>query len=119
MGGYEKRANSEVARLAKIFQHARTLATEYGPVIAVHQAGGSATNVMFPADNQLEGSQTEVQGELDVQIMLGAEDKGSPERGLSIVKNKLAGGEKSEELYRHHKWTVRILPEIGRYEGDA
>ena len=69
-------------------------------------------------DNQLEGSQTEVQGELDVQIMLGAEDKTTQERGIAIVKNKLAGGDRTEELYRHHKWTVRILPEIGRYEGD-
>jgi len=118
VGGYEKRSNSEVARLAKIFQHARMLATEYGPVIAVHQARGDATDQMFLRDNQLEGSQTEVQGELDVQIMLGAEDKTTQERGIAIVKNKLAGGDKTEELYRHHKWTVRILPEIGRYEGD-
>jgi len=37
-------------------------------------------------------------------------------RYINIVKNKLAGGEKSDEKYRHGRHQVKIVPEIGRYE---
>ncbi|MGI0015397.1 MAG: Hint domain-containing homing endonuclease, partial [Nitrososphaera sp.] len=59
---------------------------------------------------------TEIQGELDVQIMMGRTDGPGREhtRGLNIVKNKLASP--GDENYRHAQWEVTIRPDIARFE---
>ena len=68
--------------------------------------------------NQLEGSQTEVQGELDLQIMMGKSHEAGYEnvRGLNIVKNKMLGDKDTEEGLRHSKFEVILKPEVSRFE---
>lgn len=117
VGGFEK-AGSEVMRLQHLYgNHARAMAAEYGTVLTVHQARGDAEGQLWVQGNQLEGSQTEVQGELDVQIMIGRKfDAGFEHvRGLNIVKNKLLGNRDTDESLRHGKFEVIIKPEIARF----
>jgi replicative DNA helicase len=117
VAGFEKEG-SEVQRLQQLYgKHARAMAAEYGPVLTVHQARGDAEGVLWVNGNQLEGCQTEVQGELDVQIMMGRSFEAGYEnvRGLNIVKNKLLGGKDTEEALRHTKFEVIIRPEIARF----
>lgn len=104
-----------VHALAAVFQWARTLAKTYAPVITVHQANGDAANVMYPDDYLLEGCRTEIQGELDAQVMIGRVNTPGSEliRGLNVVKNKLPAP--GLESMRHGTWQVRIQPEIARF----
>ena len=116
VGGFEKEG-SEVMRLQQLYgKHARAMAAEYGTVLTVHQARGDAEGQKWLFSNQLEGSQTEVQGELDAQIMMGRSHEAGEEcvRGIHIVKNKLIGGKDAQESLRHGKFEVIIKPEIGR-----
>jgi replicative DNA helicase len=117
--GFE-RAGTDVERLKALYREARGLAVQYGPSLAVHQARGDAEGELYPLQHQLEGSQTEVQGALDAQIMIGRTHDPSYDeaaRGLHIVKNKLTGGDRSDPSKRHCKWEVRIDADRGRYYG--
>lgn len=117
--GFE-RSGTDVERLKALYREARALASEYGPSIAVHQARGDAEGELYPMQQQLEGTQTEVQGALDVQIMIGrSHDPVYNEdlRGINIVKNKLTGGDRSDASKRHAKWEVQIDPDRARYTG--
>lgn len=107
-----------VQRLQELYTTARTWAKDYCPVITVHQARGDAEGLDYIAANQLEGCQTEIQGELDAQVMIGRvlDPQFEHVRYINIVKNKLAGGKDSDERYRHGRHQVKIVPEIGRYE---
>lgn len=113
---FDRNERNDVQKLASIYSFLRTIAKTYAPVITVHQARGDASGVLYPEDNQLEGVQTEVQGELDVQIMIGKTFESGREydRGINIVKNKLFG---ADPAYRHAKWEVKIEPEIARFTG--
>lgn len=114
--GFNK-ASNELARLAGLYQYARELAKEVAPVVTVHQARGDAEGVKYIAQNQLEGSQTEIQGELDLQIMIGRSLDPSFEhnRYFNIVKNKLSGGPKTIKALRHGQFECVIEPDIARY----
>lgn len=116
--GYSK-AGTDVERLKHLYREARALAV-LAPTMTVHQARGDAEGELWLHQHQLEGSQTEVQGALDVQIMLGrSHDPAYDEslRGLSVVKNKLTGGPKSDPSLRHGKFDVYLDAERSRY-GD-
>ncbi|MGH9992859.1 MAG: AAA family ATPase [Nitrososphaera sp.] len=114
--GFARDDRNDVQRLAQLYQFARRIAKECAPVITVHQAGGAAAGELYPRDDMLEGCKTEIQGELDVQIMIGRSDELGREhaRGLNIVKNKLASP--GDEAYRHAQWEVTIRPDIARFE---
>jgi hypothetical protein len=115
-GGFGKN-NTEVERLKDLYRWARIQASTYGPFLTVHQAGDAAENRLFPSGNMLEGCKTEIQGALDLQVMIGNDD-GSVRRGMNIVKNKLAGTLESDPSIREGNFEVRINPLISRYEGN-
>ncbi len=112
-------AGTEVARLKELFTHARSLASRVCPIIVAHQLDGTATGEMYPQENQLEGTKTEVQGALDVQIMIGRSWESGYEqvRGMNIVKNKLGHGSIADHKYRHGKFEIRIDEEYQNFTG--
>lgn len=117
--GFEKEAGSDVQRLQLIFQQAREWAKEYAPVINVHQARGDAEGQKWIELNQMHGSQTDIQGEVDAVISLGRTHEAGleKERYIYIPKNKLAGGGTSDEGFRNGKFVLEIQPEIARFKG--
>ena len=115
-GGFGKN-NTEVERLKDLYRWARIQASKYGPFLTVHQAGDAAEGSFYPSGNQLEGCKTEIQGALDLQIMIGAETSTNNSRGLHIVKNKLAGSLDSDPAMRHCTWQVNLDPNTARYTG--
>jgi len=114
--GFEKAA-TEVERLKELYRRARVVSAMYGPFFTVHQAADAAHGRLYPSENQLEGVRTEVQGALDLQVMLGAEDVHTKIRGINVVKNKLLGGPLSQENFRHGQFEVSIDPTVARYIG--
>ncbi len=108
--------NTEVERLKDLYRWARIQASAYGPFLTVHQAGDAAEGRLYPSGNMLEGCRTEIQGALDLQIMIGSDDD-STRRGMNIVKNKLVGTLDSDPSIREGNFEVRINPTISRYEG--
>jgi len=114
-GGFGKN-NTEVERLKDLYRWARIQASTYGPFLTVHQAGDAAEGRLYPSGNMLEGCKTEIQGALDLQVMIGS-DSDDNRRGINIVKNKLAGSLDSDPAMRHHNWDVTINPLTSRYEG--
>lgn len=104
--------------LGAIFQWARDLAKEYGPVIGVSQAGSSGENQKWLTMNDVAKVKTEAQAEADWILGIGkTHDTGWEEfRFLNISKNKLAGDPGADKSLRHGKLTTKIKPEIARYE---
>jgi hypothetical protein len=100
VGGFEKLEG--VARMEALGQWARKMADQYGVVIAVHQADNTAEGVEYLDQSQLYGSKTGLQGETDVQIMIGKSH--NPAKGdvryLSVVRNKIPGGPRTK--YQAH-----------------
>ena len=116
--GNANKQTSDVQRITNLFTKAREWAKRYAPVIAVHQADGTAHNVKWIEMNQLHMSKTGVQGEADAIITIGKIEEAGREndRFINIPKNKLTGGVLSDPAYRHAKWEVKIDPEIARFK---
>jgi len=100
-----------------IYQWARELAKEYGPVIGSCHASADGANSKWLSMENIAYAKTAKQGEADWIIGIGAstkaEDRGM--RYLSACKNKQMGDEDALEKYRKGKLPVRIYPEIGQY----
>lgn len=103
----------------RVAQWARKVADTYAPVVAIWQADASAEGVEWMDQSQLYGSKTGVQGEADVQLMIGSthEPGKQHERYISIVKNKLPGSKETIPTLRHGKFTVDLDAERGRFNG--
>lgn len=116
--GFESEGGTEPMRLQMLFQQGREWAKEHAPVINVHQARGDAHGVKYIEMNQLDNSQTGIQGEADAIITIGQSFEPGLEKSrfIYVPKNKLSGGPKSDEALRHGKFEVLIRPEIARYE---
>jgi hypothetical protein len=101
-----------------VYQWARELSKEYGPVIGVCQAGGSAENKKYLNMNDVDSSHTAKQGEADWILGIGmSSDSGSPYiRYFSLIKNKLPGDSDSDPQMRHGRWSGLIVPNISRYK---
>lgn len=102
----------EYLRLGKLYGWARDMASKYGPVIAVSQLNATAEGVAYPGLESLRGSGTDKQGEGDLVLMLGSDDRSKTTRCISIRKNKLDG---ADEMYRHALWEVEFDPIHARY----
>ena len=114
---YGKGHSHDVTTQIALYQWAREMAKKYAPVMTVHQADVTAEGVDYIGKEALYLSKTAVQGEVDVQLMLGKRNNEvvamENKRYLNIVKNKL-GNPTSQ---RHGQFVVMIDPERGRYNG--
>ena len=112
------KATSDVQRITDLFVKAREMAANYAPVLAIHQADGTAFESMYIGMEQLYMSRIGIQGEADAIVTIGiSKDAGNENtRYINIPKNKLPGGHLSEERFRHGKFEVQILKETSRFK---
>ncbi len=105
-------------QMKAVYQWARELAKEYGSVIGVCQAGGTAENKKYLNMNDVDSSHTAKQGEADWILGIGSSsDSGSPYiRYFSLIKNKLPGDSDSDTQMRHGRWSALIVPNVSRYK---
>lgn len=105
-------------QMKEVYRWARGLAKEYGPVIGICQAGGTAENKKWLDMNDVDSSHTAKQGEADFILGIGAVNDEGKEfiRYLHLSKNKLPGDEDTLPALRHGKIDVNIRPDIARYE---
>lgn len=101
----------------EIYQWARELAKQYGPVIGVCQAGGTGEDKKWLTMNDVDSSKTSKQGAADWILGIGKiHEQGYEQvRFLHLSKNKLPGDKDSDGRERHGRWQVLIRPEIARY----
>lgn len=111
VSGFGKQ-EQEYMRLGKLYGWARECASKYGPVIAVSQLNATAEGHAYPGLESLRGSGTDKQGEADLIILLGSDDRGKGTRCINIPKNKLDG---ADEMYRHARWELTFDPIHARY----
>lgn len=96
----------------------RTMAKTYAPVVAVHQADGTAEGIEWLNMNHVSNAKTAMQAEADWILGIGCKHKEGYEtiRYLHLSKNKLIGDPDTDPLLRHGKAEVLIEPAIGRYK---
>jgi len=104
-------------RLGKLYEWARELASD-AAVIAVSQVSGSGEGQRWIYQDQLRGSTTDKAGEADAIVTIGRVNDPAlvNSRFIHVPKNKLLGGGKSEEEFRHGYFECEIAPEIARYK---
>lgn len=104
--------------LKEIYNWARELAKNYGPVIAVCQAGGTAEGKKWLTMDDVDNSKTSKQGEADWILGIGKTHNLGMEaiRHFNISKNKLIGDSETIPEMRHAMKDILILPEIARYQ---
>lgn len=97
-------------KMKQIYAWARELAKQYGPVIAVCQAGGTGENKKWLTMNDVDSSHTAKQGEADFVLGIGKlhDEQYERVRFLHASKNKLTGV--------HGRKEVIIRAEVARYE---
>lgn len=108
----------DVTRRQKLAEWCRKLANTYGAVFAVIQAGDSAEGVKYLNQNQLYGSRTGVQGEIDVLLMIGKSNDPGEEfnRYISICKNKKPTTGRMKPSHRYLRFQTEIDVERSRYK---
>lgn len=96
----------------------RNLAKTYCPVIAVHQADGTAEGVQWLNMGHVSNAKTAMQADADWIMGVGKKNQDGYEslRYLALSKNKLLGDEDTDPALRHGKMEVLIEPVIGRYK---
>ena len=111
-------SDREDLRLGSIYQWARELAKQYGPVIGITQADGTGENQRWLTMNNVANAKTSKQAEADWIMGIGKiHDIGFDQvRFLHLSKNKLAGDEDTIPELRHGRLEAMINPAIGRYE---
>lgn len=100
-----------------IYQWARELAKEYGPVIGSCHASAEGAGHKWLEMEDVAYAKTAKQGEADWILGIGSSPKLEDRnlRYLSACKNKQMGDAETIEKYRHGRLPVRINTEIGRY----
>jgi replicative DNA helicase len=111
--GFQEEAGNEVTRQTMLFNWGREISKKVAPVIAVHQADGSAEGMRWIDMSRLYGSKTGIQGEADAIITIGRDPSTGDTRYLYVPKNKLGGTNKA---MRNGKYEIQILPHIGRFK---
>lgn len=111
--GFDNEAANEVTRQTLIFNWARELAKRVAPVLAVHQADGSAEGVKWIDMSKLYGSKTGIQGEADAIITIGRLPEEGDKRYLYVPKNKMKG---NDPLLRNGRFEISIEKDIGRFK---
>lgn len=108
----------EDLRLGSIYVWAREIAKEYCPTIGVCQADASGEGKRYLTMENVANAKTSKAAEADWILGIGKTHDVAEEylRHLHLSKNKLAGDVDSDPEQRHGRSTVRIRPDIGRYE---
>lgn len=104
----------EVMRQTLLANTAREWAKKYAPIIAVHQAGGQAEGMRWIPFSMLYGSQTGVQGEADLIIMMGRDFTTGDSRYLWTPKNKMQTP--GDRKLRNARWELEIEPDLARFK---
>jgi hypothetical protein len=106
-----------VARMEALGQWARGLAAQHGVVFAVHQADNTAEGVEYLNQDQLYGSKTGLQGETDVQIMIGKSPNPAKldKRYISVVRNKMPGGPRTDPTMKYARFECAFDWQTGRF----
>ena len=114
--GFE--GDREDLRLGMIYVWAREIAKEYCPAIAVCQADASGEGKRWLTMENVANAKTSKAAEADWILGIGKTHDVAEEymRHLHLSKNKLAGDVDSDPEQRHGRSTVRIRPDIARYE---
>jgi len=116
--GFDRDEN-DVSRMRKIAQFVRNLATKYKcTIVGIMQADASAEGKAWLDLSQMYGSKTGVQGEADAIVMIGNIGDDST-RYISVAKNKLPGGPRTQPDKRHGKFEVYFDGERGRYSSKT
>mgnify|MGYP001600031717 CR=1 FL=1 len=104
--------------LGNIYEWARQISAEFGPVIAMSQASQEAEGKRWLEQTDLANSKTSKAAEGDWILGIGKVHETALEkiRHFHIIKNKLDGDENTVEEYRHGKFDMYFSPEISRYE---
>lgn len=104
--------------LKEVYGWAREMASRYGPVIAVCQAGASGENKQWLTMNDVDSSKTAKQGEADWILGIGQVfDYGKEQvRYFHLSKNKLFGDDDTDPSMRHGRWSTYIEPDIAIYK---
>ena len=108
----------EDLRLGSIYVWAREIAKEYCPVIGVCQADASGEGKRWLTMENVSNAKTSKAAEADWVLGIGKTHDVTEEymRHLHLSKNKLAGDVDSDPEQRHGRNTVRIRPDVARYE---
>jgi hypothetical protein len=113
------KADREDLVLGAIYKWGRGLAAQYGPVIGVCHADGTAEGQKWLNMNHVANAKTEKQKHADFIIGIGKiHDVGWENvRFIGISKNKLTGDQGvTEEQFRHGRMEILIDPTHARYE---
>ncbi len=109
-------AEKEVDRYRNLALWLRECANKYQvPILAVAQADAAAEGQKYLNMGMVYGSKTGVQGEADLLIGMGMDAMVPGRRYLSLLKNKLPGGPKTNPLLKHAKIEVNFNEATGRY----
>jgi replicative DNA helicase len=113
---FKLRDEGEVSRYRSLAYWMREAANRYSvPIIAVAQASEAAEGQRYLTQSMIYGSKTGVQGEIDLFLGMGYDPSVENRRWLSLLKNKLPGGPKTNPLMKHAKIEVQFDPSTGRY----
>lgn len=119
VGGFHVKDGEEHSRLGRVYNWARDLGHEFGPVMAISQTDASGATSQYITMDQLRGSKVDKPGEADAIITIGRSTDRSlqKKRYIHVPKNKLFGGPRSVVADSHGFWEVEIEQEIARYVG--
>lgn len=106
----------EVDRFRSLAYWMREAANRYQvPILTVAQADAAAEGQRYLTQSMIYGSKTGVQGEADLLLGMGYDPSVDTRRYISLLKNKLPGGLKTNPLLKHAKLEVEFEPSTGRY----
>ena len=116
IGGFD--SDRKDLELGAACEWGRTMAKSYCPVVAVHQADGTADGVRWLTMNHVANAKTAMQAEADWILGVGkVNDPGYDNvRYLALSKNKLSGDPDTDPNLRHGRCEVIIRPIVARYE---
>jgi hypothetical protein len=107
----------EVDRYRSLAYWIREASNRYSvPILAVAQADNQAEGQKYLTQSMIYGSKTGVQGEADLLLGMGYDGTMGDRRCISLLKNKLPGGVKTNPLMKHAKIEVEISPATGRFK---
>jgi hypothetical protein len=104
-------------KFQKLGEEMRKIAQEYAPVLAVVQADPLAEGQRYLSQHLIYKSKTALQGEADVQLMIGTGEIGTSEdlRYIHVAKNKIPPSWCTLPSHKHVKCEVNFEQDTGRF----